>query len=249
MEKPKKLFIFTEIFFFIISTWILNFENDIISFNKILDVNYNLGQKLDIKKYRLLAKYKETKDSNSASLKDDIPNNRSYSQRDIYNKVEDTMKRKKSNRSSLNKAQYYTEVINHNNGIFDGKHFHFEKKWIKKKDYDYFLEKNRRIGDIGLKKIKFRNYGFGVAILFLFFVLGIGYPILQGLGYLKDAAEKIMESIKSAFDLKDSIPVPSYTYPLLFCILLFILAIIIVVGITKILINNEKYKKIKLMTE
>ncbi|SBS92493.1 Plasmodium exported protein (Pm-fam-a like), unknown function, partial [Plasmodium malariae] len=214
-----------------------------------LDVNYNLGKKLDIKNYRLLAKYKQSKDSNSASLKDDIPNNRGYSQRDIFNKVEDPMKRKKSNRSSLNKEKYYTEVINHNKGMFDGKHFHFEKKWIKKKDYDYFLEKNRRIGDISLKKIKFRNYKFGVAILFLFFVLGIGYPILQGLGYLKTAAEKIMESIKSAFKLNDNIPVPSYTYPLLFSILLFILAIIIVVGITKILINNEKYKKIKLMTE
>ncbi|KAI4839615.1 fam-m protein [Plasmodium brasilianum] len=224
MEMPKKLFLFTEIFFFIISTWILNFENDVISFNKILDVNYNLVQKLDIKKYRLLAKYKESKDSNSASLKDDIPNNIGYSQIDIFNKVEDTMKRKKSYRSSLNKAQYYTEVINHNKGMFDGKHFHFEKKWIKKKDYDYFLEKNRRIGDIG-------------------------YPILQGLGYLETVAKIIMKSIKSAFKLADDIPVPSYTYPLLFSMLLFILAIIIVVGITKILINNEKYKKIKLMTE
>ncbi|SBS98856.1 Plasmodium exported protein (Pm-fam-a like), unknown function, partial [Plasmodium malariae] len=214
-----------------------------------LDVNYNLVQKLDIKKYRLLAKYKENNDSNSASLKDDIPNNRGFSQRDIFNKEEDTLKHKISNRSSLNKAQYYTEVINHNKGMFDGKHFHFQKKWIKKKDYDYFLEKNRRIGDICLKKIKFRNYGFAVFIFFIFFVLGIGYPILQGLGYLETVAKMIMESIKSVFELKESIPVPSYTYPLLFSILLFILAIIIVVGITKILINNEKYKKIKLMTE
>ncbi|KAI4833723.1 fam-m protein [Plasmodium brasilianum] len=132
MEKPMKLFLFNEIFFFIISTWILNFENDI-SFNKILDVNYNLGKKLDIKNYRLLAKYKQTKDSNSASLKDDIPNNRGFSQRDIFNKEEDTLKHKISNKSSLNKAQYYTEVINHNKGMFDGKHFHFQKKWIKKK--------------------------------------------------------------------------------------------------------------------
>ncbi|KAI4837524.1 hypothetical protein MKS88_004001 [Plasmodium brasilianum] len=184
-----------------------------------------------------------------ASLKDDIPNNSGYSQRDIFNKEGDTLKHKKSNRSSLNKAQYYTEVINYNKGMFDGKHFHFEKKWIKKKDYDYFLEKNRRIGDIGLKKIKFRNYGFGVFIFFIFFVLGIGYPILQGLGYLETVTKMIMESIKSAFDLTQEIPVPSYTHPLLFSILLFILAIIIVVGITKILINNEKYKKIKLMTE
>ncbi|SBT01785.1 Plasmodium exported protein (Pm-fam-a like), unknown function, partial [Plasmodium malariae] len=220
-----------------------------IPFNKISDVNYNLVQKLDIKNYRLLAKYKQSKDSNSASLKDDIPNNRGYTQRDIFNNEEDTLKHKKSNRSLLNKAQYYTEVINHNKGMFDGKHFHFEKKWIKKKDYDYFLEQNRRIGDIGLKKIKFRNYTFGVAILFLFFVLGIGYPILQELGYLKNAAEKIMQSIKNAFELTKDIQVPSYTYTLLFSILLFILAIIIVVGITKILINNEKYKKIKLMTE
>lgn len=83
-------------------------------------------------------------------------------------KKADKRKSKQTNRSLLKNAEYYTDVIDYNNGLFDEKHVHIDKKWIKQKGYNDFLEKRRRIGDIALKKIKFRNYGFGVVMFFFF---------------------------------------------------------------------------------
>ncbi|SBS99930.1 hypothetical protein PMALA_073120 [Plasmodium malariae] len=129
-----------------------------IEFSKFLYESYNLGRKLDTRNYRLLAKYKENKDSYYTELKENIQYNNNYTQKNLSNceKVFN-VREKQSNRSLLNKAKYYTEVMDYNNGIFDGKYFHFKKRWIRKKDYDNFLEKNRRIGDISLKKIKFKS--------------------------------------------------------------------------------------------
>ncbi|SBS94915.1 Plasmodium exported protein (Pm-fam-a like), unknown function [Plasmodium malariae] len=164
----------------------------------------------------------------------------------------DEKKKKQSNRCLLNKAQYYTEYIDYNNGIFDGKHFHFEKKWIKKKDYDNFLEKKRRIGGIALKKIKFKNYGFGVALFLIFFLMGIGLPIKRGF----ELSVKNLESQRSEIDKAIIKFVKELTsleegqiYLILFAVVFIILGIILIIAIYKILRNNEKYNKIKLMTE
>ncbi|SBS95520.1 Plasmodium exported protein (Pm-fam-a like), unknown function [Plasmodium malariae] len=212
--------------------------------------NCKLDKKLYPRNYRSLSKYKQNNYSYIARLNENIQNKGKYEKEDIRKNEKETKgKNSKSSRTPLNKAQYYTEVTDYDNGMFDGKHFHFEKKWIKKKDYDYIIEKNRRICDIALKKIRFRDYGFGVIMFFIFILIGIGYPILQGLGYLNKALEKIKELLQSAGILESSATVSSYTYPLLFSIMIIILSIIIIISITKILINNEKYKKIKLMTE
>ncbi|SBS96772.1 Plasmodium exported protein (Pm-fam-a like), unknown function [Plasmodium malariae] len=225
--------------------WICHFYNDISFFNKILEDNLNLIRKLEIRNYRLLAEYKKKKDLNIVSLNEDIADNRECEKKAIYNNENVfTKEKKQSNRCPLSKAQYYTEVTDYNNGIFDGKYFHFEKKWIKKKDYDSFLEKNRRIRDIKLKKIKFRSYGFGVFIIFLFFLFGIGLPILKGLDYLKDVLtplDNLLQSVGGG--------VEKYSFLILFDIVIIILSVIISVSIPKILRNNEKYKKIKYMTE
>ncbi|SBS94645.1 Plasmodium exported protein (Pm-fam-a like), unknown function, partial [Plasmodium malariae] len=139
-----------------------------------------------------MAKCKQDKDSNILELEQNIKNNTKCKKKDIaINEKGEKDKNKKSNKSSLNKAQYYTEVIDYNNGMFDGKHFHFEKKWIKKKDYDNFLERNRRICDISLRKIRFRKYSIGIAMFFIFLLLGIGIPILSSLPSLKEAWESI----------------------------------------------------------
>ncbi|KAI4837657.1 hypothetical protein MKS88_003070 [Plasmodium brasilianum] len=122
--------------------------------------------------------------SNIAELKENIPYIDVIEKRDISHKEKGFIRKTKySNGSSLYKAQYYTEVIDYNNGMFDGKYFHFEKKCMKKKDYDHFFEK-KRIGNIALKKIKFRNYGFGVAVFVIYFLLGIGIPSLYGIDSL-----------------------------------------------------------------
>ncbi|SBS99199.1 Plasmodium exported protein (Pm-fam-a like), unknown function [Plasmodium malariae] len=159
---------------------------------------------------------------------------------------------KQSNSSLLNNATYYTEVVDYNNVMFDGKHFHFEKRWIKKKDYNTFLEKNNRIRNITLRKIKFKNYGFGVSIFFIFFLLGIGLPILKALQSYNVLTDKLA-FMKSFWEYVEKpftyIVNGEEAFVLFFFVLIIILGAIIVIAIPKILRNNEKYKKIKLMTE
>ncbi|SBT86070.1 fam-m protein [Plasmodium malariae] len=240
-------------FIFFLS-WISHFNNEASTFIKYLDKNYNNRSKIDKKNYRLLAKYKQCKNYNDVGLKDNIQNKWEHEEKNIYNNNKWVKgKNKQSNRSLLNKAQYYTEFIDYNNGMFDGKHFHFEKKWIKKKDYDDFLEKKRRIRDITLKKIKFRKYRYGVAIFVIFLLFGIGVPLSSGISFLDVKWDAIKEDPFGYYFYYylGNIPeyVQHYFYIILYSLLIIILSIIFIVTMYKILRNNEKYKKIKLMTE
>ncbi|SBS91556.1 Plasmodium exported protein (Pm-fam-a like), unknown function [Plasmodium malariae] len=233
-------------------------------FNKYFDKKCNCIKKLYSRSYRLLTKYKHHEVSNIIHLRKNIKYDKKYDKKDISNNEKlAKAKNKQSNRSLLNKAEYYTEVIDYNNGMFDGKHFHFEKKWIKKKDYDDLVEKNRRIRDIYLKKRKFRSYAFGIAIYFLFFLFGIGIPILKGLessSILKDKGPfaliwKIIEPMLNLAEPKEKAAQAAkaagfaYFYLITFGVLIIILAAILLITIPKILRNNEKYTKIKLMNE
>ncbi|SBS94893.1 Plasmodium exported protein (Pm-fam-a like), unknown function [Plasmodium malariae] len=211
--------------------------------NISLDEDWTPCRRLYTRSYRLLAKYKQNKDSIILGLKDEKP----------FNGEGGKGKNKHSNRRPLNKAQYYTEVIDYNNSMFDGKHFHFERKLVKKKDYDDFLEKKRRICNIALKKIKFKNYGFGVSIFSLFFLLGIGLPILQSFNYLKTAGDWL----KSSLSLSDAWTAvetalggaKEHFFLISFVTLIIILSVIVLITLYKILKNNEKYKKIKLIAD
>ncbi|SBS98929.1 Plasmodium exported protein (Pm-fam-a like), unknown function, partial [Plasmodium malariae] len=223
-------------------------------FNKYLDGIYNTGKNLGTRKYRLLSKYKQDKYSNTPVLKESTQINGECEKKYVSrNEKWGNAKDKKCDRNLLNKAQYYTEVVDYNSGMFDGKHFHFEKKWIKKKDYDNFLENKRRICDIALKKIKFRSYRFGVTQFFIFLFLGIGLAILPIFDFWKDLESKI-KSIPLFGQLYDSIDKLEkldqfYIYLALFSVIMITLSVMLIIGIYKILRNNEKYNKIKLMTE
>ncbi|SBT85660.1 fam-m protein [Plasmodium malariae] len=253
MEHKIKLFLFIKIYAFIGLTWICDLSNNG-KFNKYFFDNYNNDRKLGIRKYRLLAKYKLDKDSNISLLKGDSINN----ERCKKNYVSSSEKwanenNKKINRNLLNKAQYYTEVVDYDSGMFDGKHFHFEKKWIKKKDYENFVEKKRRIGDIALKKIKLRSYSFGVAQFFIFFLLGVGLSILPTFPFWSSMKNNI-ESIPLFGELykymeKLGKNEQFYIYLALFSVIIITLSVMLIIGLYKILRNNEKYNKIKLMTE
>ncbi|SBT00975.1 Plasmodium exported protein (Pm-fam-a like), unknown function [Plasmodium malariae] len=233
-------------------------------FYKSSDDTLKIDRKLEIRNYRLLAKYQQKKGLNIIELNEDIGNKVQCDKEATYNNKNLLReKKKKSNKYPLNKAQYYTEFTDYNNGIFDGKYFHFEKKWIKKEDYDNFLKKKRIIHDTLLKKIKFRSYGFGVVLFIFFLLLGIGLPILRGIELGKDAPFKtfsyIWKPIYKAFSSSvstqraqvgtEAVPGVQYFYLVLFSVLMIILAVLVIVFITKILRNNEKYKKIKYMTE
>ncbi|SBS93598.1 Plasmodium exported protein (Pm-fam-a like), unknown function [Plasmodium malariae] len=224
------------------------------TYAKSIHKNCDLDRKSDTRNYRLLSKYKQDKISNNLELKDYISNDGESKKRNKSNNEKGIKGTKKQpNRSILNNAQYYTDVVDYNSGMFDGKHFHFEKKWIKKKDYDNFLEKKRRLGDIALKKVKFKNYVFGVAIFFIFFLLGIGLPILRGLKLSLGSTEyqatiidnQILNFLKKILGLQKE----GYAYILLFAVTFIMLSILIILAIYKILRNNEKYQKIKLMNE
>ncbi|KAI4841364.1 hypothetical protein MKS88_000605 [Plasmodium brasilianum] len=253
MKQKIKFIIFIKIFLFLLLTWICNFNNDMWACSKFLDGNCKVGENLNTSNYRSLAKSKKDKYSNNVSLKENFLKNGVNKQKNISNnEKEDKEKNKQSNRGLLNKAQYYTEVIDYNNAMFDGKHFHFEKKWIKKKDYDHFLKRNRRICDISLNKIRFRKYGTGVAMFFIFILLGIGIPILSSLPSLKDIWEKIkkidiLSSLKAVDGWGDD--VLTYLIIALFSVLMVTLAVMLIIGFYRILRNNEKYNKIKLINE
>ncbi|SBT00592.1 hypothetical protein PMALA_077220, partial [Plasmodium malariae] len=153
---------------------------------KSKDGNCKYDRKIDIKRYRLLEKYKHDKDSNNILLKKRFPNGEIDKQKDItHNEKVTKRKNKKSNKSLLNKSQYYTENIDYNNEIFDGKHFHFEKKWIKKRNYYDLIEKKRRFRSISLK--------------------------IRRMGYLNNVNENLIELIKLIVMLEDVYTIQPYT--------------------------------------
>ncbi|KAI4840320.1 hypothetical protein MKS88_001038 [Plasmodium brasilianum] len=254
MERKIKSTMFIKISVLIILNLIYHFNMDERVFNISGDESYELDRRLDTKNYRILAKCIQNRDSYTLGLKKYMPKNTEYEKKDISkNEKLDEKKNKQLNRSLLNKAQYYTEVTDYNKGMFDGKHFHFEKKWIKKKDYDNFLERNRRICDISLNKIKFRKYRIGVALFLLFFFLGIGLSVLPGLPFMETVGEWMKGNIllKSFYSALDELKNGGnfYIYIGLFSIIMIKLSVIVIIVIFKILRNNEKYNRIKLMTE
>ncbi|KAI4833902.1 fam-m protein [Plasmodium brasilianum] len=215
--------------------------------------NYHLD-KLNTRNYRSLGKY-EKDNLNNFLLKEKFLKNGVNEKISIYiNEKADKRKSKQTNRSLLKNAEYYTDVIDYNNGLFDGKHFHIEKKWIKQKGYNDFLEKRRRIGDIALKKIKFRNYGFGVVMFFFFFLVVVGIPLSPGLTFLNNikwteiknntVGNFFYDAIEKMTNITDT-----YSYIVYFSIIIVILSVMLIIRIYNILKNNEKYSKIKIINE
>ncbi|KAI4838032.1 hypothetical protein MKS88_003455 [Plasmodium brasilianum] len=252
MDPKIKLLLFIKISSFILITWICHFKNVIIV-KKSLNENFNLYRKLDTINYRLLAKYKKYRGSNTVGLKEDKSYYKEWKKRNISNNEKVTKgKNKRSNRNLLNKMQYYKYVVDYNNSMFDGKHFHFEKKWIKKRNYDDFNEKNGKLCDVALKKIKFRNYGFGFSLFLIFLLLGVGIPLSPALPFLNIKWSDINGDPLGDFFFDVTVKLAKFLkmhpYIVLYSSLMIILSVVLIVVIYKILINNEKYKKIKLMT-
>ncbi|SBT87572.1 fam-m protein [Plasmodium malariae] len=248
MEHKIKHIIFIKIFAFIFLFWICHLKSYMIIFDKSFEEYYNICRKLDTRIFRSLTIYKHDKDSYILGLKQNILNNTDYKKKNIIiNKKEAPFKSKKSNKNLLNKAQYYTEVTDYSNGIFDGKHFHFEKKWIKRKNYSHFLEKKRRLCDIALGKIKFRHYRYGVGLFLIFIMLGILYII----GDIYVSWEKVGGKIRVNLESIIKIPVSldPYTCAILYAIDIVIFSILIIITIPRILKNKEIYNKLKLMNE
>ncbi|SBT86048.1 fam-m protein [Plasmodium malariae] len=228
----------------ILLTWLCHFINDMNGFIKSSDASYTLGRVLKKRTYRLLAEYKEGKGSNIVELKD-IPNYKECKNKDKSNNKKGEIRKNGKPNKSLSKKRFYIKLTDYNDGMPDRKYFNFEKKWIRKKDYEIFQEQNKRISDKNFKKIKFRSYGFAVAVFFLFFLFGIGFPILQGLELLEPLQKQLLGILSEI--IGDPTVVQHFICSIFYGVLIIILAIIIIITIPKILINNEKYKKFKLM--
>ncbi|SBS92638.1 Plasmodium exported protein (Pm-fam-a like), unknown function [Plasmodium malariae] len=214
---------------------------------KSLDECYTLGRILNKRTHRLLAEYKKDKSSDILVLKEDIPNYREFEKKDISYCIKGEIRKIEKSNKPLHKERFYTQVTDDNKGIIDKKYFHFEKKWVNKKDYGILRDKSRKISENDLKKIKFRSYGFIVTLFSIFFLFGIVYPVLEGLNMLKELKNNLLGILGNI--IGDPTAVQHYICSIFFGVLISILAIIIIITIPKILINNEKYKKFKLMDE
>ncbi|SBS95499.1 PIR Superfamily Protein [Plasmodium malariae] len=219
---------------FILLTWLIKSSNEI----------YNFSRNLIRRNYRLLAEYKLDKCSNVVVLKEDRPNYTEYKKKYISNNIKGGIRTSDESNKSLNNERRYKQVTGCNKETLDRIYYRFKNKWVNKKDYEISQKQNRRICNINLRKIKFRSYGFAFAIFSLFFSFGIGFPILQALELLGPLEKNILGIVGY---LIDPTSIKDYISLIFFGVLIIILAITIMITIPKILINNEKYEKIKLM--
>ncbi|SBT85579.1 fam-m protein [Plasmodium malariae] len=218
MNQKIMLFLFIKISTFILLTWIYDFYSEQSTFNKIIDKNYNLSKKLDTRNYRLLAKYKLNNHSYNVCLKKKLEDNEANKQRDLSNNERRIKeKNKQSSRNLLNKAQYYVDVIDYNNGMFYGKNFHFQKKWIKKKDYDR-LPMSCKCEMVRAGTTDTRSNSIDL---------------------------QIIKYISDLLGTKNEL----HVFILLYTVAFIILVVLIIIATYKILRNNEKYQKLKLMRE
>ncbi|SBS92007.1 Plasmodium exported protein, unknown function [Plasmodium malariae] len=141
-------------------SWIFHFNNDISIIKKPVDENYNIGKKLDARKYRILVKYKQDEDSSILYFKEVIPNYASNEKKDISNYEKNTTEKKEqSNKSSYVSSGLNKEHIKNKSCMFETKIYsHMEKKIFKELDYMDFLQNNRTISDKFFRSVAFKKY-------------------------------------------------------------------------------------------
>lgn len=125
-------------------------------------------RKLYARNYRILAKYKQDKDSCIVCLKEELPH-MVYDKQDISNNEKDSLwKKNYSNESLPRSVRGLKKKMKNKSCIFETKNYsHLEKKIFKELDYVDFLQRNKRISDKLYKKIILKN-----------FLLRIKYPCI-----------------------------------------------------------------------
>ncbi|KAI4840207.1 fam-l protein [Plasmodium brasilianum] len=173
MEQEIKLYFFIKVSLFIFFTWICHFSNNISIFDKFLYGKRTSGSKLDIRNYRLLAKYRHDKYSNFLNSKEEIPNYMMKKEKDIcINDKGDIRKMNQSDAHSLNNTGGYKLHKKNKSNIFETiKLSHIEKIIFKELDYIDFVKKNRTISDETYKKIIRKKLALRITIPLLLFLL------------------------------------------------------------------------------
>ncbi|KAI4840329.1 fam-m protein [Plasmodium brasilianum] len=254
MEEKIMSLLFMKIYTFILLRWTCLFCNDISTFNKHIDEKHNFDGKLNTRICRLLAKSKINNNSSIIWLKT-MENNCENEQKDICTDAKMAKgKNKNSSISSLKKGQYYKQVIDYNNGFFDGKHFQFERKWVKKIDHDDYIEKNRMIATIASKKLKFRKYRYIVYIFLPTLLVGIGMPILQKYKCLPQPGDAFYNALQLEKWWDKALgaimgQARHHFFYMVYGVILIAIVILIVTVTFKILKNKEIYNNIKLRAQ
>ncbi|SBT86072.1 fam-l protein [Plasmodium malariae] len=172
MEQKNKTLSFIKFVTFVLLSWIFHFHTYVSTHEKSLNECYNNRKKLYTRYFRLLAKYKQVKDSSIVCLKEDIPNG-DNDKKDIFsNEKRNTETMKQSNGNPLYNVKGHKQSMKNKTCIFETKKYsHLEKKIFKELDYEDFLRNNRTISNKVYKKIILKKYGLRLILPVLFFLL------------------------------------------------------------------------------
>ncbi|SBS96266.1 Plasmodium exported protein (Pm-fam-a like), unknown function [Plasmodium malariae] len=142
-------------------------------FDKFLYGKRTIGSKLDIRNYRLIAKYKQDKCSNFLHSKEELPNNLMNKEKDIcINDKGDKRKMNQSDARSLNNTGGYKLHKKNKSNIFETiKLSHIEKMIFKELDFIDFVKNRRTISDETYKKIIRKKLALRFTIPLLLFLL------------------------------------------------------------------------------
>ncbi|KAI4837516.1 hypothetical protein MKS88_003993 [Plasmodium brasilianum] len=192
MEKKMMIILRIKIYAFILLSWTNHFKNDVSTFKMSEVDNYKLEKKINASTYRILAKYKQDKDSCAVYLHEYIPKYQSKEKRYVSNNEEKNPETKKqSNGRALVNEGGHKQHMKNKSFMFETKAYsRIEKKIFKELNYIDFLQNNRTITDKFFRKIIFKKYKVRICLpLFLFLFLSIsiildlycGYGIIRGL--------------------------------------------------------------------
>ncbi|SBT86087.1 fam-l protein [Plasmodium malariae] len=177
MEQKFKSLLYNKIPIFILLTWICHFYIYVSRQSKSLVECYNQHRRLYAKNYRLLAIYKQDKDSSIVYLKKEIPNRVNNINDIVNNEKYSSGKTKQLNGGSQGNKRRHKKDMKNKTCIFETKKYsHLEKTIFKELDYVDFLKNNKTISDKIYKKIMIKKCGLRVALpILLFFVLAVSF--------------------------------------------------------------------------
>ncbi|KAI4841579.1 fam-l protein [Plasmodium brasilianum] len=180
MEQKFKSLIYNKIPTFIFLTWICHSYIYMSRQSKSLVECYNQHRRLYAKNYRLLAIYKQDKDSSIVYLKKEIPN-RVNNINDMFNNEKYSLGIiEQLNGSSQGNKRRHQKDMKNKSCIFETKKYsHLEKKIFKELDYIDFLKNNKTISGKIYKKITLKKYGLRIALPIILFLLLITVLVLD----------------------------------------------------------------------
>ncbi|SCN12540.1 fam-l protein [Plasmodium malariae] len=186
MMKEKITFLFfKKISIFILLSWICHINTYTSRHNKsFFECDKHLS-KLYARNYRLLAKYKQDKDSSIVCLNEQIPNGVNNKIAIANNEKYAERKKEQSNGILPTNARSHRKDTKSKSCIFETKKYsHLEKKIFKELDYADFLKNNITISDKIYKKIIFKKCILRFALpLLLFLVLALSFILDKFCGY------------------------------------------------------------------